>query len=813
MNLKKKSLHLLLLLTFLLAGCGHPAAQPDLPAAATPTPPPQNVQPPQDTPGPTPSRTPTQTTSANDDLAGLLKNARQAYFYGDYESARKAYQNLYNQSNSAEMQSAALLGNGQTAWAQGDTLAALEAFRQVTAAYPQTAAAADAWFLLGEAYFSLQRYAEAEEAYWQYLTLRPGILDDYAQERRGDAYAAQGDYLDALDAYQAAQQFPAPEDRTDLEIKIAQTHATLGDYATALAMYADIQQRADNDLVRARINYLTGETYLTLGEAEKAYQYFQQNLQNYPLAYETYLSLVELVDHEVPVDNFLRGLVDYYAGQYGAALNALQQAQRDPAPAGNVYYYLGLTQRANGYYPEAIATWQQYIEAYPSHAHWVDAWEDIAFTQWAYLNRPDAAAKTLMQFVQRMPAAPQTPGILYDAARMYERSGQLDAAASAWEQLAATYPNDGLAAESIFQAGLIYYRQGNLESARNAMERTLAASGAPRDQSRAHLWIGKIYQEEGQTDIARQIWTQGAVIDPTGYYSERMRDLLLDRPPFEAPAVYDIDYDLDAERDEAAAWMRLTFNLPADTDLNPPGPLADDLRFHRGLEFWRLGLYDQARAEYESLRLDMQDDPANSFRLAAWLTDLGLYRSAIFAARNVLDLAGMDDASTLTAPVYFNHIRFGTYYRPLVESSAAQNGLHPLFLWSVIRQESLFEGFVQSNANAHGLMQIIPSTGKNLAEKLGWPPNYTQTDLYRPVVSIRLGSAYLASNRDLLDGNLYAALAAYNGGPANAAAWLEMAHGDPDLLLEVIRYSETRNYIRGIYEVFNIYRRLYSPAE
>jgi soluble lytic murein transglycosylase len=109
-------------------------------------------------------------------------------------------------------------------------------------------------------------------------------------------------------------------------------------------------------------------------------------------------------------------------------------------------------------------------------------------------------------------------------------------------------------------------------------------------------------------------------------------------------------------------------------------------------------------------------------------------------------------------------------------------------------------------------MQVIPTTGAAIAVELGWPPGYTDADLHRPQVSVRFGAYYLAQQRDLFDGDLMAALAAYNGGPGNAAVWLERAAGDPDLLIEVIGFEETRTYLRTIYEVFTIYRSLYSPA-
>jgi soluble lytic murein transglycosylase len=223
-------------------------------------------------------------------------------------------------------------------------------------------------------------------------------------------------------------------------------------------------------------------------------------------------------------------------------------------------------------------------------------------------------------------------------------------------------------------------------------------------------------------------------------------------------------------------------------------------------------MYSEARLEFESLRKSVESSPTDSFRLANYLLDLGLYRSAIFASRQVLTLAGLDEqTSSLAAPRYFNHVRFGLYYKDLVIPAATENGFDPLFLFSVMRQESLFEGFVRSTAGAHGLMQIIPSTGASIAADLGWPVNFQAEDLYRPNVSVRLGAHYLNTNRALLDGDLYAMLAAYNSGPGNAAVWHDLAGGDPDLFLEIVRFAETRDYIRFISEIYNIYRTIYSP--
>lgn len=272
----------------------------------------------------------------------------------------------------------------------------------------------------------------------------------------------------------------------------------------------------------------------------------------------------------------------------------------------------------------------------------------------------------------------------------------------------------------------------------------------------------------------------------------------------------DLGIDHQSELKQAELWMLTTFNYPTDTDMSVPGPIASDPRFIRGQEFWRLGLYDQAEAEFNNMREEAAADPLTTYRLAVFLSDLGMYRQAILAARQVLDLAGLDDAGTLTAPVLFSHIRFGAYYPDLVAPVAEGNNFSPLFIWSTIRQESLFDPSIQSSAGAFGLMQVLPVTGEDIVSRLGWPANYTQADLLRPDVNLTLGQDYLADQRDNLGGDLYAALAAYNGGPGNAAAWQSLAKGDPDLFVEVVRSDETRNYLMGIYEVFSIYSRLYA---
>ena len=185
--------------------------------------------------------------------------------------------------------------------------------------------------------------------------------------------------------------------------------------------------------------------------------------------------------------------------------------------------------------------------------------------------------------------------------------------------------------------------------------------------------------------------------------------MLNDRLPFTPPELVDLGVDHQSELRQAELWLRTTFNYSSETDFSVPGPIASDPRFIRGQEYWNLGLHDMAEAEFSDLRKSALNDPLISYRLAVYLHDLGMYRQAILSARQVLDLAGLDDAGTLTAPVLFSHIRFGAYFPDLVVPAAKINSFDPLFIWSTIRQESLFDPGIKSGSGCDGFNADCPN--------------------------------------------------------------------------------------------------------
>lgn len=763
---------------------------------------------------PTPTETitpsPTPEPTATPIPAMRIASGDKAILNGEWEKALEQYENVLQAGQDVEILAAALLGQAKTHLLAGNYEQAITNLELLIAAYPDEKQLPYANFYLGQSYSVVGRHLEAAEAYKRYLDLQPGLIDAYVLNLRGDALVSANQIAEALIEYRTALTAPGTLNPLDIQFKIARAHAALGDFETALGVYQQIYDQTQSDFTKAQVDLLSGQIYTALGQLDKAYALYLDAVNNYPTSYDSYLALVALVEAGVPVDELNRGIVDYFAGEYGVARAAFDRYFESNAPdQGAARYYNGLTLRALGLYQAAVAEWDIIITTYPEDRFWDRAWEQKAYTLWFYMNEYAAAIQTLFNFASSVPTHPRAGEFLFDAARIAERDNRLQEAAELWVKVFVDYPEYEQALRALFLAGITRYRLQDYGGALAIFQRFLENSLSLADRTAALLWQGKVQQALGDATASTATWELAASLDPTGYYSERARDLLRQRPPFSPPSQFDLSIDFMGEKQQADNWMKTTFNLPEETDLSSPGLLAADPRMMRARELWQLSLYEAARAEFEDLRQSIQSDPIANYQLAVFLSELGLYRSAILVARQVLNLAGMSDADTMNAPVFFNHIRFGTYYSDLVIPVALQNKLHPLFLFSVIRQESAFEGFVRSSAGARGLMQIIPTTGEEIVNRLNWPEGYTAEDLYRPVVSLTLGADYLATWRDYFDGDPYAALAAYNGGPGNAIAWQQLAGDDPDLFVEVIRFEETRNYLRGIYEIFNIYRRIY----
>ncbi|MBI4770959.1 MAG: transglycosylase SLT domain-containing protein, partial [Chloroflexi bacterium] len=737
------------------------------------------------TPSPTATVSPTPTPSPTPLPVVRVQEADHALFNGDWNQAIALYQTALDQQAgfANDIAAAARFGLATAHLRAGNLDASAEQFKLFVQAYPTDPRMPEAYFQLGAIAQAQGTWGVAIENYHQYLTLKPGVIDSYVWERIARSYRQWGDLGGAVDAYTNAILADRSGGLTDLVEQKADALSAQGDLAGALALYDLVARSTDSTLTLARMDILRGRLQLQLGHTAEAYAHFQHAVDTYPSTYDAYQSLVALLDGGVQVDDLQRGIVDYYADEYVAALAPFDRDRANTqTPDPRVYYFAALTHRARGSTASAIKIYALDVSGGPAEA--------LALAE------------------QAAPANPAVPDALLQAGRIAERGNLLARAASIWAGINTAYPATLQAADGAFLAGITFYRSGQYESA--AAQFQIAAghptAGAER-KAAAWLWLAKTQNLRGDTASANAAYDAAQAADPGGYYSLRAAELRRNLLPFPPTQGYDFSFDVPAEKAAAEQWLADKLGI-ANTgrlgDLSPA--LAADGRWVRGRELWLLGLTPEAKTEFDALRAAYSSDALALYQYSLAFRALGAYATAIRAARAGLDALGLTDS--FSAPPFFTHLRFGPYYADLITQAAGDYKIDPLLLYALVRQESLFEGSVTSSAAAQGLMQIIPDTGDWIADRLRWP-NYQQSDLYRPFINVEFGAFYLDYQRQYLGGDMLAALAAYNAGPGNAEKWLSVSENDPDLFVEIIRLDEPRRYVRGVYEFYEIYRNLY----
>lgn len=143
------------------------------------------------------------------------------------------------------------------------------------------------------------------------------------------------------------------------------------------------------------------------------------------------------------------------------------------------------------------------------------------------------------------------------------------------------------------------------------------------------------------------------------------------------------------------------------------------------------------------------------------------------------------------------------YYRvdhqPFILREAVRQKVSPHLIAAVIFAESRFRTNSESEVGALGLMQLMPDTAAEMAEKEGLK-DFSLAQVSEPETNIRLGSRYLA---DLLRQfpTEEEALAAYNAGPTTVAAWKRDGQG--------IVFPETRAYVENVKHYKKTLKTLY----
>lgn len=241
----------------------------------------------------------------------------------------------------------------------------------------------------------------------------------------------------------------------------------------------------------------------------------------------------------------------------------------------------------------------------------------------------------------------------------------------------------------------------------------------------------------------------------------------------------------------AADRLDLGYNLnhaPLSVDDLTLSTLQQHPAIRRAYEFLQLNLVAEARQEWENAIAAM---PPGERLAAGKLANRWGWHD-----RAALTLAKADHFGDL-------EIRFPLAYSEVMLKEAESNTLDPAWVMAVARQESVMMPDARSPAGALGLMQLMPATGKKLAQQMKSGISDLQ-QLLHPETNIRLGSYYLRQLYRQFDGHKALATAAYNAGPSRVRQWTPTERIEADIWIDTIPYAETRQYVRRVlaYSVF-----------
>ncbi len=385
------------------------------------------------------------------------------------------------------------------------------------------------------------------------------------------------------------------------------------------------------------------------------------------------------------------------------------------------------------------------------------------------MGQSSAGIAELLGFAERHPSSGRAPMALYLVADQYARLGRRASSDSLLAAISDRWPRHGYASRARSRLIDRALARRDTAAAVGWLRSEVDVGGA--DQNEAHFKLAAL-----QTDSleARHLYAELARRDSLGYYG---------------------------------TIARARAGLP-DMRIEPARPVPAAPAVHVALRtldlLHQVGFDEEAARHLEHVLAQDPRPAAELLDLAEGLIERGFMAEAIGLGWRATRTYTLDEPRVL-------RVIFPWPLRNLIEGEAARHGLDPYLLAGLIRQESAFRDKVVSRAGAHGLMQLMPATARQVARKLDveWDAGL----LSIADANLVLGTAHLASLLEQYGGAVIPALAAYNAGGTPVRRWLRYPEAsDPVLFVERIPYAETRGYVRTVLRNQALYRALYPAA-
>ena len=312
------------------------------------------------------------------------------------------------------------------------------------------------------------------------------------------------------------------------------------------------------------------------------------------------------------------------------------------------------------------------------------------------------------------------------------------------------------------------------------------------DASDALYWLGRLSERGGNPAHARSFYGKTVERFPLTYFGMAAADRLAKLGPGEENPAEFLD------------------KIPPATALRPsdePIPPSAGERWAKAQALRSIAFDSSAELELKNAFF-ATGSPRFMVEAAQAAFDQGHFGTGMAYAR--LAVPSFDSRRFVDVPVQAWKALFPLPYEAQLRREAEKNGIDPMIVAGLIRQESTFQADVVSYANAYGLMQLLPRTAKLMAKQRR--VKYAKNKLFDANYNIELGTFYFKGLVDLTGTPEYA-LAAYNAGEDRIALWkAERNYEEIPELVESIPFSQTREYVQIVLRNAAVYRMIYPAA-
>jgi soluble lytic murein transglycosylase len=659
-------------------------------------------------------------------------------------------------------------------------------------AHSKEDAGALAWLVVGYAHFLDHDYAKAVDPLNRAKPLA-GDLGDYVAYHLGTCYlqtGRQAEGLAALANFDAT--YPDSLLIRDAHLSYANALITEGRAAEA----AELLEK-DRLPARSDIELAIGRAYAALGQHVKAADALANVYYNMPTAPEADAAYAELkklpsMPSATPAQRKTRADLLMKAKRYNDAADEYRDLASHATPESRPAAELALADALHrgGRNREAKAELTTLPGATPDQ----NAQRLYILGEVAWASDENAAFYHSVDELRELaPTSTWLEQALISVANLHLVHHEYEQSLDAFRELQQRFPNGSRASYAHWKTAWLTLRMGKNDEAKKLFDEQIAMYPGANETSAALYWRARLAEEDNQPAMARAYYQKLSDRFRNYYYAELGRQRLQKLPqavdpPGEHPLLEHIPPLEHAEK------VTLS-ELP-----------TDDLHLQKAELLGNGGLIDFAVRE---LQAAASADGGNwgPAQTAQLYTDTGHYDRAIEVMKHSVPSYFAVEIPTLPR-AYWDALFPRPYWADLKRFSVA-NGLDPYLVASLIRQESEFNPLAVSRANAVGLMQLLPKTGKVVAHQVELR-GYNPTQLFTPAVNLQLGTRYFRGMVDKFGGSFEQALAAYNAGSDRVEDWMGQGqYRDAPEFVESIPFTETREYVQAIMRNTAVYKQLY----